>query len=196
MRYWVAAALCVATIIFACLVDASAENFAVQLNERDREYRNTGTITLRDPMTGGVLGVYEFATGGFGRGSAPFGTYEIGAFRSAADDPHRLGPRWMIRQLGQSDDGEAYDPRLNKTRTALELHAARRHAGSQGCIAVLGGPGVWQSFMSNLSYIINGGKPVLFTLTGKSDAQHAASEPARSERMSHRRSTRRDTGQS
>jgi hypothetical protein len=178
------------------LVDASAENFAVQLNERDREYRNTGTITLRDPTTGDVLGVYEFATGGFGRGSAPFGTYEIGAFRGAADDPHRLGPRWMIRQLGQSDDGEAYDPRLNKTRTALELHAARQRPGSQGCIAVLGGPEVWRDFMSNLRYIINEAKSVMFTLAGKSDAQPAASEPARSERMSHRRSTRRDSGQS
>jgi hypothetical protein len=180
MRFWIAAALCVATIGRGFVTAASAEELMVQLNERDREYRNTGTITLRHPATGDVLGVYDFATGGFGRGSAPLGTYEIGAFRGANDDPHHIGPRWMIRQLGQSDDGEAYDPRLKETRTALELHAAQHHAGSKGCIAVLGGPEVWQEFMHNLDYIINEGEPVVFTLTGNSAAAPAASEPPRS----------------
>jgi hypothetical protein len=79
----------------------------------------------------------------------------------------------MIRQLGQSDDGQAYDPRLNETRTALELHAARHQPGSKGCIAVLGGPEVWQDFMRNLKYIINEGEPVVFTLVANSDAPAA-----------------------
>jgi len=178
MRYWIAAALCVATMISGSMSAASTENFAVQLNERDREYRNTGTITLRDPTTGNTLGTYGFATGGFGRGSAPFGAYEVGAFRGTKDDPHHIGPRWMIRQLGQSDDGQAYDPRLHKTRTALELHAARHQGGSQGCIAVLGGPEVWEDFMRNLNYIISEAKRVVFRLGGNSDAVPAASELA------------------
>src|ERR671937_1256996 len=128
MRYWVAAALCAATMMSACGNWAAADSFAVKLNERDREYRNTGFIILRDPTTGVLLGSYEFATGGFGRGSAPFGTYELGAFRGTNDDPHRIGPRWMIKQLGQVEDGEAYDPRVKGVRTALELHSARRAA--------------------------------------------------------------------
>jgi hypothetical protein len=177
MRYWVAAALCVATMNCGFMTAAGAGNFAVRLNEQDREYRNTGTITLRHPATGEILGVYDFATGGFGRGGAPFGTYEIGAFRGANDDPHHIGPRWMIRQLGQPDDGQAYDPRLNETRTALELHAARHHAGSKGCIAVLGGLEIWQNFMRNLKHIIDEGKPVVFTLAANPDAPAATRRP-------------------
>ena len=177
MRYWVAAALCAATMMSACVSQAADENVAVKLNERDREYRNTGTITLRDPITGSLLGSYEFATGGFGRGSAPFGTYELGAFRGTNDDPRRIGPRWMIKQLGQSEDGEAYDPRVKGVRTALELHSARRATGSQGCIAVLGGPEVWEEFMRNLNHIIGEAGQVVFTLAGNPDATPPASEP-------------------
>jgi hypothetical protein len=177
MRYWVAAALCAATMMSACVSQAADENVAVKLNERDREYRNTGTITLRDPITGALLGSYEFATGGFGRGSAPFGTYELGAFRGTNDDPRRIGPRWMIKQLGQSEDGEAYDPRVKGMRTALELHSAHRSTGSQGCIAVIGGPEVWEEFMHNLHHIIEEAGQVVFTLEGNPDAATPASEP-------------------
>jgi hypothetical protein len=177
MRYWVAAALCAATMMSACVSQAADEHVAVKLNERDREYRNTGTITLRDPITGSLLGSYEFATGGFGRGSAPFGTYELGAFRGTNDDPRRIGPRWMIKQLGQSEDGEAYDPRVKGMRTALELHSAHRSTGSQGCIAVIGGPEVWEEFMHNLHHIIEEAGQVVFTLEGNPDAATPASEP-------------------
>jgi hypothetical protein len=170
MRYWIAAALCAATMMSACVSQAADANVAVKLNERDREYRNTGVITLRDPITGALLGSYEFATGGFGRGSAPFGTYEVGAFRGSNDDPHRIGPRWMIKQQGQSEDGEAYDPRVNRVRTSLELHSARRTPGSQGCIAVLGGPEVWEEFMHNLHHIIDEIGQVVFTLEGNPEA--------------------------
>ena len=176
MRYWVAAALCAATMMSACVSQAADESVAVKMNERDREYRNTGTITLRDPVTGALLGSYEFATGGFGRGSAPFGTYELGAFRGTNDDPRRIGPRWMIKQLGQAEDGEAYDPRVRATRTALELHSAHHFTGTLGCIAVLGGPEVWEEFMRNLLHIIDEGGQVVFTLAGNPDAAQPASE--------------------
>jgi hypothetical protein len=177
MRYWVAAALCAATMTSVCSSQATADSFAIKLNERDREYRNTGFIILRDPITGELLGSYEFATGGFGRGSAPFGTYELGAFRGSNDDPHRIGPRWMIKQLGQSDDGEAYDPRVKVTRTALELHSAHHFTGSAGCIAVIGSPEVWEEFMRNLHHIIDEAGEVVFTLAGNPDATPPASEP-------------------
>jgi hypothetical protein len=177
MRYWVAAALCAATMMSACVSRAADESVAVKLNERDREYRNTGTITLRDPITGALLASYEFATGGFGRGSAPFGTYELGAFRGPNDDPHRIGARWMIKQQGQSEDGQAYDPRLKGIRTGLELHSAGRLRGSQGCIAVLGGQEVWEAFMYNLNHIINEGGRVAFKLVGNPEPAQVPGEP-------------------
>lgn len=177
MRYWVAAALCAATMMSACVSQAAEENVALKLNERDREYRNTGTITLRDPITGALLGSYEFATGGFGRGSAPFGTYELGAFRDTNDDPRRIGARWMIKQLGQSEDGEAYDPRVKGVRTALELHSAHHFTGTEGCIAVLGGQEVWEEFMRNLHHIIEEAGQVVFTLKGNPESAPPASEP-------------------
>ena len=176
MRYWVAGALC-AAMMSASVNRATAENFAIKLNERNREYRNTGFITLRDPTTGALLGSYKFATGGFGRGSAPFGTYELGAFKGTNDDPYHIGPRWMIKQQGQSEDGKAYDPRLKAIRTGLELHSAGRLRGSQGCIAVLGDPEVWEEFMYNLNHIINEIGQVTFTLAGNPEPAPPAGEP-------------------
>jgi len=176
MRYWVAAVFC-AAMMSASVNLAAAESFAIKLNEQDREYRNSGFITLRDPTTGALLGTYKFVTGGFGRGSAPFGTYELGAFRGTNDDPLHIGPRWMIKQQGQSEDGRAYDPQLKGIRTGLELHSAGRLLGSQGCIAVLGGPEVWEEFMYNLNHIINEVGPVAFTLVGNLEPATAAGEP-------------------
>lgn len=176
MRYWVTAAFCTA-MMSASVNRAAAESFAIKLNERDRQYRNTGFITLIDPTTGALLGSYKFATGGSGRGSAPFGSYELGAFRGANDDPQHIGPRWMIKQQGQSEDGHAYDPRLKGVRTGLELHSAGRLRGSQGCIAVLGGPEVWEEFMYNLNHIIKEVGRVAFTLVGNSELAPAAGEP-------------------
>ena len=176
MRYWVAAAFC-AAMMSASVNRAAAESFAIKLNGQDREYRNTGFITLRDPTTRSLLGSYKFATGGFGRGSAPFGTYELGAFRGTNDDPYHIGPRWMIKQQGQSEDGHAYDPRLKEIRTGLELHSAGRLSGSAGCIAVLGGPEVWEEFMHNLNHIINEVGQIAFTLAGDPEAPPAVGEP-------------------
>jgi hypothetical protein len=194
MRYWVAAAVCAATIACDLTSALAADAFIVQLNERDRGYRNTGTITLRDPVSDTVLGSYDFATGGFGRGSAPFGVYEVGMFRDTNDDPHRIGPRWMIRQQGQTDDGQAYDPRVNDVRTSLELHAAKRHPGTKGCIGVLGGERVWEEFVRNLAHIIDRVGQVVFTLAGNPAGLPAAAEPTSSaprlQRVSLRRKTR------
>jgi hypothetical protein len=176
MRYWAAAVLS-ATMMSGSVNRAAAETFAITLNEQKREYRNTGFITLRDPLTHSLLGSYKFVTGGFGRGSAPFGSYELGAFRGTNDDPHHIGQRWMIKQQGQSEDGHAYDPRLKGVRTELELHSAGRLRGSQGCIAVFGGPEVWKEFMDNLNHIISEANQVAFTVVGNSQPVSTASEP-------------------
>jgi hypothetical protein len=82
----------------------------------------------------------------------------------------------MIKQQGQSEDGQAYNPRLKGMRTGLELHSAGRLLGSQGCIAVLGGPEVWEEFMNNLHHIINEVGQVAFTLVGNLEPAPAAGE--------------------
>src|SRR5262245_7341500 len=198
MRYWVAAALWAATIASDSTHASAADAFAVQLNDQDRGSRNTGTITLRDPASDAVLGSYDFATGGFGRGSATFGVYELGAFREINDDPHRIGPRWLIRTQGQTEDGQACAPRVKDVRTSLELHAAKRHPGTKGCLGVLGGERVWEEFVRNLAHIIDQVGQVVFTLAGNPEGA-AVAEPvsiaARSDttrvlRVSHRRKAR------
>jgi hypothetical protein len=62
-------------------------------------------------------------------------------------------------------------------RTALELHSAHHFTGSQGCIAVIGGPEVWEEFMHNLHHIIDEAGQVMFTLEGNPEAAPPASEP-------------------
>jgi len=145
------------------------QSFEVVLNEQDRGYRNTGTIVLRDPDSGAELGTYQFATGGFGRGSAPFGIYDIGTFRDTGDDPLHIGPRWMLREPGH-EDGEVYDPKLKDERTAIELHRLRVSTGTLGCIGVVATPEVWEQFMTNLRLILAKRGHVSFVLSGNPNA--------------------------
>jgi len=133
----------------------SGNYFTATINEPSRQYRNTGTITLRDPIYGFVLGTYRFATGGRGRGSAPLTDYAVGKFRD--DGP--IGSRWMLRQVGR-EDGEVWDPHIGDMRTWIELHKA--HTGySLGCIAVFGN---WGEFVHKLDYILSRAGTVRFIL--------------------------------
>lgn len=138
--------------------------FEVKINEKKHGDQNTGTITMH---VGNAAHTYTFVTGGCGRGAAPFGHYEIGAFRSHDDDPLNIGPRWMIKQVGL-DDGEANDPRYKTKRFDLELHMM--HPGhvrcTLGCIGIDGGMPVWREFMDNLNTLIASVGTVHFTLAG------------------------------
>lgn len=134
--------------------------------DQARGYKNTGTIILRDPVYGFELGRYQWVSGGYGRGSIPFGTYEIGAFRDVDDDPLHIGPRWMLRQPGK-DDGETYDARIHDTRTEIELHRAHvfgRDAGTLGCVGVLVDRAGWRDFMANLNRVLAQMGKVTFTI--------------------------------
>jgi hypothetical protein len=42
-------------------------------NTGERAYKNQGSLVLRDPKTGAVLGSYPYVTGGGGKGSLPEG---------------------------------------------------------------------------------------------------------------------------
>ena len=146
--------------------------FEIKLDEQNRQFRNTGTLTLRDPIFGITLGTYKIATGGFGRGSAPFGEYTIGRYRSSKDDdPKNIGKRWMITQYGQEDEGEAYDHKLKVRRNSLELHRLRFSNGTAGCIGVAVPPEKWDDFVKDINYIIAQAGKITFQLTGNPEAQ-------------------------
>lgn len=145
----------VGTVLIACIVSAMASPIEVKFDQTSREYKNSGTFILHEPVTDKVLGKYRFITGGCGRGSAPFGKYIIGPFRGTDDDPHHIGERWMIHHPGR-DNGEAWDPKIEDVRVDLELHAL--HVGhvkcTFGCIGIDGGPDVWKDFENKLRFLI------------------------------------------
>jgi hypothetical protein len=135
------------------------------LNENQRSFQNTGKFILRDPVYGSVLGEYDFTTGGYGNGSAPFGMYELGRFRNPEkdpnDDPLNIGKRWMISQPNQEDQGDAVDPGIPnvtkpKKRSSLEIHHVHHRVspGTQGCIAIIGSQDVWKQFVQQMNYIV------------------------------------------
>lgn len=134
---------------------ASAGPITVTLAQKAKAHRNSGVITLRDPFEDTVLGEYRFVTGGSGRGSAPFGTYEIGTYRddpgtSFTKDTREFRRRWMIRQVGLGD-GEATD--RGGKRVLLELHSLHGSGVTAGCIGVAGGTKVWNEFVANMEYL-------------------------------------------
>jgi len=158
---WAIAALC---FIAALSEDADAQPVEVFVREQANLERNTGWIVLRDPLTDDVLGTYEFVSGGFGRGSAPFGEYEIGAYR----DDGWIGGRWEIHQVGvePGDEGRsAFDPRIGAMRTWLQIHTMHGFGhtdGTLGCIGVRGGADVWAEFQFFMNYIVRFFGPVKF----------------------------------
>lgn len=138
--------------------------FDIKIDDGVRKYRNTCTITMRDPVSSVIMGVYHCVTGGYSRGSAPLGSYEIGKFRNDG----RIGPRWNLRQLGH-DEGEVWDPKLKDMRTGIELHGGHKMDGTQGCIGINEPSDVYDRFMHQLRYIIGMVGTVTFDLLGKED---------------------------
>ena len=145
------------TLLFGWIDTVDAQPFEVLVHEAANTYKNTITITLRDPISDDILDTYEAVSGGFGRGSAPFGHYEIGNFRKDS----WIGPRWELHQVGvdPGEDGiSAYDPRIGKMRTWLQLHTMHGFdhiKGTLGCIGVYGGPDVWARFQEQINYILS-----------------------------------------
>lgn len=120
-----------------------------------RAYKYSGTITLRDPITDAVLGAYEFVSGGYGRGSTPYGQYVVGEFINDGR------PRWNVHAPG-ADDGEVWDGRVHDTRTKIQLHRIRTDAGTLGCIGVVADAALWRVFVRQLRYIEAWVGPVSF----------------------------------
>lgn len=137
------------------VVSAQSAPIEIVARETHRQHKLTGTITLREPITNRVLGVYEFVSGGFGRGSAPWGKYEIGAFR----DDGWIGPRWEVHQIGVDprDGDSAWDPRVGAMRTWIQIHTMHGFGhlrGTLGCFGVYGGPEVWAKFQGQMRFLL------------------------------------------
>lgn len=120
-----------------------------------RTYKYSCTITLRDPITDAVLGVYECVSGGYGRGSAPFGRYVVGEFINDGR------PRWNVHAPG-ADDGEVWDARVHDTRTEIQLHRIQTNAGTLGCLGVVADVIRWEVFVKQLRYIETWWGPLSF----------------------------------
>lgn len=121
-----------------------------------------GTLTLRDPNTGEVLGSYEFNNGGFGKGSIPEGTYEVSDGRRRSDTSAMMvdgyGYSFVLTQQGMAP-GTADDPRYSADRDLLRIHPDGNNPGTLGCIGILGGASVQRDFYENAQRLIeaNGG---------------------------------------
>jgi hypothetical protein len=157
-------------------VNANASPVTAVLHENQRLYRNTGALTLTDPISGEVLGTYEFGTGGYGNGSAPFGEYVFRDYQGTGpgEDPLHIGERWLISNPGL-DPGEADDPGIPgvtkpRKRTGLEIHTGLATNGTLGSLAILGGKEVYARFLQQMKYILRvATEPVSFTVKANPD---------------------------
>ncbi len=119
-----------------------------------------GTLTLRDPSTGEVLGTYDFNNGGFGKGSIPNGNYEVSFPRLRNDEPgmisNGVGYSFNLTQQGMAD-GTADDPRYTADRTVLRIHPDGNNPGTEGCIGILGGADVQREFYEQAKQLVEQG---------------------------------------
>ena len=180
-----AGAVALSMITNSAKADTTTEcNSAVNLilDQKDREYVNTGKMVLCDPETKEVLGKYEFVTGGYGRGSSPFGTYYLGNFRGTDDDPNGIGKRWMLSNIGPEpehvedglvkDPGNSVNPKPHM-RKEIELHRARSK-GTAGCFGVVASKDAWSQFVDQMNVIRSKVGQVVFSLVGNPSGAETA----------------------
>ena len=128
-----------------------------------RASMKSGTLQLKDPKTGKVLGTYKFNSGGGGRGAAPWGDYEVSNGRRRSDKPTMkvggFGYSFDLTQKGMPS-GQAKDPRFNSPRTHLRIHPDGRGKGTIGCIGIDGDKKTQQDFYNKAKKLAaaNGGK--------------------------------------
>ena len=91
--------------------------------------------------------VYDFRSGGGGRGSLPAGDYKI--------TPHlwsrRDKPSMMVDGVGYSFAmSNKYDSRVGGTRSLLRIHPDGGGAGTIGCIGIVGNGNVQRAFVQDM----------------------------------------------
>jgi hypothetical protein len=95
---------------------------------------------------------FDFVSGGRGRGSAPFGTYQIGPLSGFKAPKGTWVPGYRL--------SDAYDPFVKDTRTGLFIHPG--HDASSGCVAIR--KGEWRSFVKAMEGAAEGGPPLALQL--------------------------------
>jgi hypothetical protein len=99
----------------------------------------------------------DFVSVGRGRGSAPFGTYQIGPLSGFKTPKGAWIPGY------QSSD--AYDPFVKDTRTGLFIHPG--HNASEGCVAIL--KDEWPAFVKAMEGAAQLGRPLAIHLGPESE---------------------------
>jgi hypothetical protein len=115
----------------------------------DQTERTPNARGYGDVLTGKITvngNTYEFINGGGGRGSIPFGSYNIGQFRTAAQRKAQ-----GLVDLGDTFDlSDVNDPLAPEgPRTALRIHKARR-GGTAGCIGIIGDDETFRRFSEDV----------------------------------------------
>jgi hypothetical protein len=100
---------------------------------------------------------FDFVSGGRGRGSAPFGTYRVGALSGFKAPKGTWVPGYPL--------SDAYDPFVKDTRTGLFIHPG--HNASAGCVAIR--KDEWTSFVKAMKGAAQGGGPLAIQLGPESE---------------------------
>lgn len=113
-----------------------------------RNSMKVGTLVLKDPQSGQVMGQYRFRNGGHGRGAIPWGTYEMSNGRRRSDQSFSSGGFGFSFDLTQKGmaHGTARDSRYGTPRTLLRVHPDGGSPGTMGCIGIVGGADVQRDF--------------------------------------------------
>jgi len=100
---------------------------------------------------------FDFVSGGRGRGSAPFGTYEVGSLGGFKTPKGTWIPGYPL--------SNAYDPFVEDTRTGLFIHPG--HNVSAGCVAIR--KDEWPSFVKAMERAAQVGRPLAIHLGPESE---------------------------
>jgi hypothetical protein len=100
---------------------------------------------------------FDFVSGGRGRGSAPFGTYQVEPLSGFKTPKGTWVPGYHLNDV--------YDPFIKDTRTGLFIHPG--HDVSAGCVAIR--KNEWASFVKAVAGAAQGGGPLAIQLGPKSE---------------------------
>lgn len=98
---------------------------------------------------------YDFGSGGRGRGSIPYGMFDILGLHKASQYPSFVNNSFEIADM--------YDPKLDDERGAILIHAGSGDIGeieSSGCIAVA--QSQWSQFKKDLLAFLEKGAAIVY----------------------------------
>jgi hypothetical protein len=124
---------------------------------------------------------FNFVSGGRGRGSAPFGTYRMGALSGFRAPKGTWVPGYHL--------SDAYDPFVKDTRRGLFIHPG--HDASAGCVAIR--KDEWPSFVKAMKGAAKAGCPVAIRLGPGTEPMQETPLPSLVKYVSHKRSLGRSS---